>query len=161
MRTSMLSRASVLACLAFSLACGGGRRSNDMDAATGTGSDAGRSDTGPATSTDAFVPACSSEGPEDSLAACSDGCDNDGNRFADCNDFDCCGVRTDCPVDTQCGAPRPDAGAPTATTIADLQDRSSAMHPAPGARVSVNEAGMIALTGRILVGSATGGSSRS
>src|SRR5262245_51453359 len=29
---------------------------------------------------------------EDNAAACADGCDNDGNGFADCNDFDCCSV---------------------------------------------------------------------
>ena len=28
-------------------------------------------------------------GPETSAAACADGCDNDGNTFIDCDDFDC------------------------------------------------------------------------
>lgn len=39
--------------------------------------------------------------PEDTVAACSDGCDNDGNGFADCGDFDCCGVVT-CGAGTAC-----------------------------------------------------------
>jgi hypothetical protein len=92
--------------------------------------------------------------PEDSVAACSDSCDNDGNGFADCNDFDCCGVRTDCPAGTECG---PDP----ALTIAQIQNRADPMHPTDGDRVTVTQAGMIALTGRVLVGSASGGSSRS
>ena len=29
------------------------------------------------------------EQPEDTLAACTDGVDNDGNGFIDCNDFSC------------------------------------------------------------------------
>jgi hypothetical protein len=42
-------------------------------------------------------------GPENTLAACSDGCSNDGDAYVDCNDFDCCPVRNDCPVTTSCG----------------------------------------------------------
>jgi hypothetical protein len=57
---------------------------------------------------DAFVPACATMGPEDNAAACTDGCDNDGNGFADCNDFDCCSATT-CGPDTACGR-MPDAG---------------------------------------------------
>lgn len=45
---------------------------------------------------------------EDTLALCSDGCDNDGNTYADCNDFGCCDVLTGCGPTTTCG--RPDDG---------------------------------------------------
>lgn len=49
------------------------------------------------------APACDGGAmPEDNAAACADGCSNDGDPFADCNDFDCCGVVT-CPADTVCG----------------------------------------------------------
>jgi hypothetical protein len=51
---------------------------------------------------DAFVPACATTGPEDTATACADGCNNDGDAFADCNDFDCCDVVT-CGADTGCG----------------------------------------------------------
>jgi hypothetical protein len=57
---------------------------------------------------DAFVMGCATMGPENTAAACTDGCDNDGNGFADCNDFDCCGA-TSCGADTACGR-MPDAG---------------------------------------------------
>jgi len=97
------------------------------------------------------VTACATVTPETTLAQCSDGCDNDGNRFYDCNDFDCCGVRTDCPTGTLCAV--------TAYTIPQIQNRADAMHPMPGDRVSVTAAGMVALTSRVLVGSATGGAS--
>lgn len=42
-------------------------------------------------------------GPEDTEAACTDGCDNDNNGFADCTDFGCCVWRTDCAAGTACG----------------------------------------------------------
>ncbi|CAN5912850.1 hypothetical protein BH11MYX4_BH11MYX4_09690 [soil metagenome] len=45
-------------------------------------------------------------GPENTLAACSDGCSNDGDPYIDCDDFDCCPVRKDCPVTTSCGKPK-------------------------------------------------------
>jgi hypothetical protein len=102
---------------------------------------------------------CTTLGPEDNAAACMDGCDNDDNGFADCNEFDCCSVRTDCPASTACGD-RPDGGVPTNFTIEQLQDRDDPAHPAPGARVTIDQAGMIALTPRVLVGSASGGASR-
>jgi hypothetical protein len=47
---------------------------------------------------------------ENSAMTCGDGCDNDGNGFADCEDFDCCSVRSDCPASSACGMPRPDGG---------------------------------------------------
>lgn len=47
-------------------------------------------------------------GPENTVAACSDGADNDGDGHVDCNDFDCCDVRT-CDATTSCGR-RPDGG---------------------------------------------------
>lgn len=84
---------------------------------------------------------------EDTLAACTDGCSNDGDTFVDCADFDCDAFCTD-------GGP-----GPTVFTIRQLQDRADAMHPAPGTRVTVNQAGMVALTPRVVVGSATGGTS--
>lgn len=45
-------------------------------------------------------------GPENTLAKCSDGCSNDGDAYIDCNDFDCCPVRSDCPATTACGKQR-------------------------------------------------------
>lgn len=53
----------------------------------------------------ACVAACE-RGPETTLARCSDGCSNDGDTYVDCDDFDCCPVRKDCPVTTACGRPR-------------------------------------------------------
>lgn len=51
-------------------------------------------------------PACDGAvGPETSAAACSDGCSNDGDAFVDCEDRDCCAVRTDCAASTFCGRP--------------------------------------------------------
>lgn len=43
------------------------------------------------------------QGPEDTLAACTDGCSNDGDPYIDCNDYDCCPVLTNCPSTTSCG----------------------------------------------------------
>jgi hypothetical protein len=42
-------------------------------------------------------------GPENTLERCSDGCSNDGDIYIDCDDYDCCKVRTDCPANTACG----------------------------------------------------------
>ena len=42
-------------------------------------------------------------GPENTPAACSDGCSNDGDAYVDCDDYDCCPVRTDCGPTTGCG----------------------------------------------------------
>jgi hypothetical protein len=41
-------------------------------------------------------------GPENTVAACTDGCSNDGDNFVDCNDFDCCNVVA-CGPNTSCG----------------------------------------------------------
>jgi endonuclease YncB( thermonuclease family) len=49
------------------------------------------------------APVCTTAGPEDSLAACSDSCDNEGDNFTDCNDSSCCLVRRDCGPSTYCG----------------------------------------------------------
>jgi hypothetical protein len=46
------------------------------------------------------MPACAS-GPESSVAACTDGCSNDGDAYIDCNDFNCCNVVT-CATGTAC-----------------------------------------------------------
>lgn len=205
MRSTFRSASLALACFAFLAACGG--NGGNTDSGTG-GMDAGPRDasamacetTGPentvAACTDSCdndvddfadcddfdccdlrtdcpatsecgsmtgdggtVAPCATEGPENTAAACMDGCDNDRNSFADCNDFDCCDVRTDCPATTSCGRPT-DGGVAMTYTIEQIQNRADAMHPVPGARVTVDQAGMVALTGRVLVGSATGGSSR-
>jgi hypothetical protein len=42
-------------------------------------------------------------GPENTLAACSDGCSNDGDSYVDCDDYDCCPARADCPPTSSCG----------------------------------------------------------
>ncbi|UJR80502.1 hypothetical protein [Sandaracinus amylolyticus] len=153
---SRASFAALLACTTiFTVACGDDDGTGGTDAGGG-GMDAGR---------DAATSMCTSTGPENTVAACSDGCDNEPDEFADCDDFDCCSVRTDCPATSECGrradgGVRADGGAPTTVTIEQLQDREDAAHPAPGARITVDQEGMIALTPRLLVGSATGGSSR-
>lgn len=46
---------------------------------------------------------CATMGPENTRAACGDGCTNDGDDFVDCDDMECCGVRPDCPFGTYCG----------------------------------------------------------
>lgn len=40
-------------------------------------------------------------GAENTVAACTDGCSNDGDRWSDCEDFDCCPV-VSCPLGTAC-----------------------------------------------------------
>lgn len=102
------------------------------------------------------TPASCMMGPENTAAACGDGCSNDDDSFVDCADFDCnpfCldggGIPVDAPV----------MGG--TYTIEQIQNRAAAGHPAPDSRVTVDQAGMIALTGRVLVGSSTGGASRS
>jgi hypothetical protein len=145
--------APTLAGFALIAACGTSPRPTD-----GGGVDAFRVDTG--IPTDGGGGSCTTVTAEDNAAACTDGCDNDGNSFIDCNDFSCCSSRSDCPTGTACGD-RTDAGSATTYTIAQLQNRADAVHPAPGTRVTVTQAGMVALTGRVLVGSASGGTSMS
>lgn len=41
-------------------------------------------------------------GPESTVSRCTDGCSNDGDRYIDCEDRDCCGVVT-CAPTTYCG----------------------------------------------------------
>jgi hypothetical protein len=41
--------------------------------------------------------------PENTPELCSDGCSNDGDSYVDCDDFDCCRVRSDCPPTSSCG----------------------------------------------------------
>lgn len=43
------------------------------------------------------------EGPENTPAACTDGCSNDGDAYIDCDDFNCCDVVA-CPPTSSCGA---------------------------------------------------------
>ncbi len=50
---------------------------------------------------------CSAAGPETTQAACSDGCNNDGDGFVDCDDEECCAVRIGCAPDTYCGRRAP------------------------------------------------------
>lgn len=42
-------------------------------------------------------------GAESSVAACTDGCSNDGDAYVDCDDFNCCDV-VECPATSSCGA---------------------------------------------------------
>ena len=49
----------------------------------------------------AASPGCTGPGPENTAAACTDGCSNDGDRYIDCEDYDCCDVVT-CPQGTAC-----------------------------------------------------------
>lgn len=57
-------------------------------------------------------------GGEATPQACSDGCDNDGDQYIDCDDYDCCDLRSDCPATSACGqmqqtcAPGPEDTAP-------------------------------------------------
>lgn len=46
------------------------------------------------------VPTCAM-GPENTVAACSDGCSNDGDPYIDCDDYDCCDVVA-CAKGTTC-----------------------------------------------------------
>jgi endonuclease YncB( thermonuclease family) len=46
---------------------------------------------------------CSEPSEESTVVACSDGCNNDGDPYLDCNDADCCTIRPDCPSGTYCG----------------------------------------------------------
>ncbi len=101
-----------LAVLVGLTACGGTRTNPD----SGTGIDAN------IPRADANVMMCSSMGPENTAAACGDGCDNDGNRFFDCSDFSCCGVVA-CAAGTPCGdrgdaGPRPDSNVMACATMA-------------------------------------------
>lgn len=61
-----------------------------------------RNDSGSSATTDAFVATCATTGDENTAAACGDGCDNEGDGFADCNDYDCCDLVT-CGPTTGCG----------------------------------------------------------
>jgi len=54
-------------------------------------------------------------GPEDSPDHCSDDCSNDGDTWADCEDFDCCAVDIDCPATSACGMRRVDGGVSSRT----------------------------------------------
>lgn len=65
-------------------------------------------DAGVPTDAPAAMACPGAEAPEDNVAACSDGCSNDGDNFADCDDFDCCSVVT-CGPTTGCGRPREDS----------------------------------------------------
>ncbi len=46
---------------------------------------------------------CAEPSAESTPAACSDGCNNDGDPYLDCDDADCCSIRPDCPTGTYCG----------------------------------------------------------
>jgi hypothetical protein len=92
-RTALSSTA--LSCLvALLAACGNGNAT--VDSGTPSGMDSGLPPT------DSAVPGCTTEGPENTAAACADSCDNDSDDFADCDDFGCCGLVT-CGPTTACG----------------------------------------------------------
>lgn len=95
-------RARVLSIAVLALVAGCGSNNGGTDSGTG-GTDSGM---------DAGSMACTMTGAEDTAAACGNGCDDDGDTFADCNDFDCCGAVT-CGPTTQCGM-RGDGGTPPA-----------------------------------------------
>jgi hypothetical protein len=66
---------------------------DDASAPTLPTLDASTADTNPsAPVTNDGAVACTA-GPENTAEACSDGCSNDNDRWADCDDFDCCDVR--------------------------------------------------------------------
>jgi hypothetical protein len=78
------------------------------------------------------------------------------------------GVRTDSATDmgsnpTDTGGNDvvmpPTDGGTVGVTIRQIQDLMDPMHPASGAHVTLNEPGLIALSSRVLIGSASGGSS--
>jgi micrococcal nuclease len=46
---------------------------------------------------------CAKEVAESTTAICTDGCDNDTNGSADCDDVNCCAIRLDCAGDSACG----------------------------------------------------------
>lgn len=59
-------------------------------------------------------------------------------------------------VDAPGDAPQPEGGGGdggTSVTIRQIQDLADPMHPAPGSRLSLRQAGLVALTPRVLVGS--------
>lgn len=101
--------ASVVVALLGLAACGGG----------------GNRDSGPGgidaniPANDAFVATCGTMADENTAATCGDGCDNDGDRFADCDDFDCCDLVT-CGADTGCG--RRASGESNPTNCNDTRD---------------------------------------
>lgn len=79
---------------------------------------------------DAGMPGMACDGPatpENTIEACSDGCSNDHDMdtFVDCNDRDCCDVRTDCPPDTQCGMGRCSGEPAPENTLAACTDGCS------------------------------------
>jgi hypothetical protein len=94
-------RARVLSIAVLALVAGCGNNSGGTDSGTG-GTDSGM---------DAGSMACTMTGAENTAAACGNGCDDDGDTFADCNDFDCC-VLVTCGPTTECGMR--DAGTPPA-----------------------------------------------
>jgi len=106
-----------LALAGFSLSgCGGG----------GTARDAGNPGMDAGARVDSSTPACGTAAPEDNLAACSDGCDNESDGFADCDDFGCCGSRTDCPATSSCGMMMPAADGGTVSACATAGPEDSA-----------------------------------
>ncbi len=60
-------------------------------------------------------PVCTTSGPENTADTCADGCDNNSDGFADCNDFDCCNAVT-CGTGTACA--RRDASTPRDSSAA-------------------------------------------
>ncbi|MDQ3031687.1 MAG: hypothetical protein M3Y87_04660 [Myxococcota bacterium] len=111
MRSTFRSASLALACFAFLAACGGNEGTPDSGT---TGMDGGPRD--------ASAPPCSTTGPENTVAACTDTCDNDVDDYADCDDFDCCALRTDCPADSECGSSPGDGGTVVACETAGPEE---------------------------------------
>lgn len=66
---------------------------------------------------------CAVAGPETTQAACSDGCNNDGDGFVDCEDADCCLAVTGCPRDTYCGRHTPECVAGAEGSVPTCMDQ--------------------------------------
>lgn len=67
-------------------------------------------------------PLCPEPGDESTLAACNDGCNNDGDPYVDCEDADCCAVRSDCAYGTYCGGAEPECVPGPETTVPGCED---------------------------------------
>lgn len=50
---------------------------------------------------------CATRGPEDTIAACTDGCNNDGDGYMDCEERECCPLIGGCPSTSYCGRNQP------------------------------------------------------
>lgn len=67
-------------------------------------------------------PLCPVPSDESTVAACNDGCNNDGDPYLDCDDADCCAVRSDCASGTYCGGSQTECVSGPETTVAGCED---------------------------------------